>query len=158
MLVRTIPRCERPSATQLSAMRGKLWEDLNASPEFSVCGPSGSKDHIQHSGRVDKRRRFKGPNRFNEWRPCCRIFRTSILALDASPPGPLDVYERGIEIFNIAHLERYSILAFADETNRMEAWPVYREAMENAVAAGNSIKYWDVDRPWASVIWKAACD
>ena len=160
-----VPRAERPSVKQLSAIHGKLYEDENCAPDFRVCGPHGDRAAQVIANTADvvvggerKRRRVKGPSRFNEWRPCWRIFRTSLLALDACPPGPIDAYERRIETLNMTFPHHWYITAFAEETNRMEEWPFYRQQIEDEVRAGNPPKYWDPERPWAAVTYRASQD
>ena len=81
-----------------------------------------------------------------------------MLALDASPPGPLDAYERRVETLQQTYPNNWSIISFADETNRTEEWPAYREEIEDEVERGCPPAGWDPLRPWAAVILRAAND
>ena len=90
---------EEPTQKQLSAILAKLRLDENPAPCFSVLGPFGDRasSFVNRSSEVieageKKRRRVRGPDSYEMWRPSFRIFRGGLVVLDACPTGPLDAY------------------------------------------------------------------
>ena len=160
-----IPEDEEPTLKQLSAVLGKLDDDDNPAPDFAVLGPFGdrtakfvAKNTEVTEGGEKKRRRVRGPDSFAMWRPSFRIFRGPMLILKASPAGPLDAYEKLIHNFNERFPDHWSIVSFAEQTNRTEKWSKYRRICEDLARRGNPAKYWDEDQPWAAVIHMALSD
>ena len=159
------PRRERLSVAQVSAIRGRLIEDRNPAPDFGCFGTLGERADKATAGMPDikaggerRRRRFRGPDRFRDWRAGWRVFRAAMLVCDACPPGPLDAYEKNMEILSQRFPGRSAILAKVDGCMRFEEWQRYRDEIEEMVLRGFPPKCWDRDRPWAAVIWWAARD
>ena len=160
-----IPEEEQTTVTQLSAILGKLQDDENPAPDFSVMGPFGDRaarfvtrnSEVTENGEK-KRRRVRGPDCYEMWRPSWRIFRGGLLVLDACPEGPLNAYEKNIAALNARFGEHWTIVAFAEQCNRSEKWSKYRQICESQAQAGLPPKYWGPDRPWGAVIHMAATD
>jgi hypothetical protein len=165
-----IPEAEIPTLKQISALLGRLTEDENPSADFSVMGPLGeravkfvSMNSTTYVGGEQKRRRVRGPATYTDWRPCFHTMRAGVLILDASPPGPLDSYKNTVKRLHMQFPEHWPLISYAEQTNRSEKWPVYRMEIEEEVKAaeaghGAFPKYWDPQRPWASVFHRAATD
>ena len=81
-----------------------------------------------------------------------------MLIIKACPIGPLDNYKALLHRLSVEFVDRWGILALADETNRREEWPIYRARIERAVKAGNPPEFWNPSMPWASVITMAVED
>ena len=160
-----VPAEERPTIKQMSALLGKLREDENPAPDYAVLGPFGNRaaKYVTRAAEVTiggetKRRRIRGPDSYEDWDPCHRVFRGGMLILDGSPAGPLDAYEKVIRHLARKFPRHWSVIAFAEEACRTEKWPEYREEIEEMVEVGRPPKYWDPRCPWAAVIWMAAHD
>lgn len=98
-----IPKDERPTVVRLLSVRAKLMEYLNLAPDVAVFGPFGdcsasALSHVEdvHVDGMVGRRRVTGPTTMAEVIACCRVFRTCLPALKASPPGPLDTFQKKI--------------------------------------------------------------
>ena len=123
---------------------------MNPATDFGLVGPSGERTGKALSGIVDidvgsvrERRRFKGPDRHPEWIGCWRIFHSTMLVTEASPPGPLDAYEKSITMLHARFPSRFAILAMVDAINRHEKWQQYREEVEELVAMGTPPRFYD---------------
>ena len=81
-----------------------------------------------------------------EFIACWRVFRTCLLALKASPPGPLDASQKKLEALDVSYPVRLSSLAHATQLNLMEVWPSYREEVEEPAV------FWIPTQPWAAAI------
>ena len=81
-----------------------------------------------------KKMGLRGPATYARWRACWRVFRHTMMALDACPTEPLYAYEKLISTLESKHPDRCGISATADEMNRMEEWDEYRTYIEEKVA------------------------
>ena len=165
-----LPRAERPSVYQLSAVRGRLIEDTNPSTDFRIFGPYGERASRMVTMTADitvggetKRRRLKGPGSFAEWKPCWTVFGHTMQAAEACPSGPIVAYEKKIEHLAQQYPRHWPVIAFAEENNREERWPEYRQDIDDEVRAaqqglGRWPRFYDPMQPWAAAIHRAATD
>lgn len=154
-----IPKGERPSVTQLSSVKAKPMDDVNPAPDVAVFGPFGDRtaramSHVEdvHVGGSIVKRTVTGPTTLVEWIACWRVFRTCMLALQASPPAPLDAFQKKQKVFDALCPGRYGILAHATHNNLMEEWPNYREEVEVLVRKNQAPDYWCEHQAWGAAI------
>eukprot|EP00971_Amphidinium_carterae_P163487 3241901-Amphidinium_carterae.1 len=94
---------EEPSGEQLSALKALLDDDRAPYCDFAIWGPFGRRQGklLRFQAQVFvygelHTKMMAGPNTFEAWRPCWRVFRVAMILLQASLPGPLDEYEERI--------------------------------------------------------------
>ena len=160
-----IPKKERPSNVQLSAVRSKLYADSNPAVEFAYFGPFGDRtaklrshvDDVLVDG-VWVKRRFTGPSTIVELEACWRVFGTCMKALKASLPAPLEKYIGNLKRLNALHPDRFGILSQANYLCMFEEWPVYRQQVKQLFRMGCQPAHADPSMPWGAVIDLAAED
>ena len=157
------PEYEEVTLEQLSAVAGRLAEDLNPAADFSVFGPFGRRLQRYLSTRaqiwVDGQlvtRTLTGPQNFEAWRKCWRVWRTALDKLLAAETGPVDDYEEGIRQLSAAHPLDWGTIVVADDHMRHERFPRLREEIERRVASGTFTGEFDPQKPWEAVIAHAA--
>ena len=100
-----------------------------------------------------------GPSNFEAWRACWRVFRTAMLLLGASLPGPLDEYEENIRVLSNSYgTKAWGLISHADEVMRSEQWGRLRGSIEELRRRGHYLEVWDAQRPWQGVIRDSARD
>ena len=156
-----IPEHEKPSPTQLSAIRAKLMMDKNPAADHAKFGPYGDRAALIASRIEDviidgttHKRRVTGPTTFAEWCPCWRVWGNCLKILKASTPGPLDEYEKLQKELDQQNPGKYSILAQADFICRFERWGHYRDEINEMLRRGNP--HLSTRIPWCglqSFVW-----
>ena len=156
---------EEPSGEQLSALRGVLRSDAAPYCDFAVYGPLGRRQArmLRFTAQVWVgnelvTKQLAGPTNWNAWRSCWRVFRTAMLILKGSPPGPLDEYEECIRKLAADHPDQWGMVLYAEDIMRAEYWERHRRALEDKVKRGLYTEHFDAAAPWAAVIRESARD
>ena len=154
---------EACSPAQLAALAGRIAVDDVPYADFSIFGLFGSRMaklmSFQAQMFVDGvlvTKKLPGPNSFEAWRRCWRVFRTGMLKLRAALPGPLDAYEEGIRQLNSSFPQYWGLIALADDIMRSERWEMVRVRIEDLAANGQLREPFDKNMPWNAVLsWTA---
>ena len=151
---------EEPTGDQLQALREVLRSDKAPYADFGVWGPYGRRQSkllkfqaMVFVGGSLQQKQLTGPHNFVSWRRCWCVFRTAMVLLRGSKPGPLDAYEENIrslaEVFGDTH---WGIISRADDVMRSEGWERRRRVSEDEVRRGVYRKVFDPAMPWAAVL------
>ena len=161
------PEEEEPSLEQLSALHKRMnVQDIAPFADFAIFVPYG-----QRALRASKFRTFvaspsgyvtkelPGPASFVQWRACFRVFRTSMLMLDAMTMSTLHNYEAMIERLNRLYPTAWHLVYSADELARSSHSNRTRSKLvldiKNGIPAPMN---WDHTRPWDYVYQNLVVD
>jgi len=162
-----LPRpSEEPTEAQIAGLAAVLRADASPYADFALFGPFGRRQAkmlkftamVWVDGQLVPKL-LDGPPSFGAWRRCWRVYRTTMLLLRASPPGPLDDYEERIRQLNEAYgASFWGLIARADDVMRSECWERIRRRVEQELRAGTYRGRWYPGQPWAAVMRESAED
>ena len=161
------PEEEEPSLEQLSALHKRMnVQDIAPFADFAIFVPYG-----QRALRASKFRTFvaspsgyvtkelPGPASFVQWRACFRVFRTSMLMLDAMTMSTLHNYEAMIERLNRLYPTAWHLVYSADELARSSHSNRTRSKLVLDIKNGTPAPMnWDHTRPWDYVYQNLVVD
>ena len=143
-----------PTPEQLGALRHVLALGDVPFADFAVFGPHGRRAaklrsfqaHVFVEGEWVTRQ-LVGPANFTHWAACWRMFRSSMLGLDAGIGADFDIYEEGIRILSMLFPNLWGLIFRADETMRSEEWRMIHYGVVGMGAAPGG---------WPSIIRRSA--
>ena len=128
---------DKPSDVQLSALSAWMTADhgtvMGGNPfvDFAIWGPFNQRTmkarhfgamvmttsgHLQH-------KQVKGPQSYEEWESCWRVFKTAGVMLSMATPAAFDAYQEGIKFLNTIYKGNWASVLKWDEDMRELKWP-----------------------------------
>jgi len=153
---------EEPTAAQLAALAKRtLVHDGAPYTDFSVWTP--------FARRTIKNQKFRtvfplgdgsyltkelpGPNNFQMWLGCWRVFKSAALMLNIATLAALTNYERFVERLVTQWPLCWGLIAQAEDKMRAEGLERLRRKIMTSAALGRQIPVnWDPMRPWTAVL------
>ena len=159
-----------PTSDQISAVFQILAADAAPYADFAIFGPHGKRllmklvfinFTLQPDGSWQKKE-LPGPPSFELWWQSWRVYRTTLLLVDAADPEHLDNYGEYIRGLHTNYgSECWFLLYTADVRMRSEQFERIRRRLEEAHKAGHvnpmSVKF-EPTRPWKAVFAEAIAD
>ena len=157
---------EEPTGDQLQALREVIQVDKAPYTDFAVWGPFGRRQAkvLKYTamvwvGNELVSRQLSGPSCFITWRRCWRVFRTAMILIKASRPGPLDEHEEKIRtLAEFVGESNWGVVARADDVMRSEVWEHWRRKIESRVRKRTYQEEFTAERPWEAVLREGARD
>ena len=160
---------EDPTVEQLSALSHRVTV-LGGSPyaDFSVFTPYNRRvarankflAHIPQPDGSWLAKEIPGPQNFEAWGFCWRVFRCAAIQIDVLRETALSRYHQNMQTLVQEWPECWSIIYLADDKARAEMMPRRKRQLEAAAAAvGGAIPpLWDAAAPWSATMMSIAED
>ena len=154
-----------PTTEQISALAQVLASDLGPYADFAVFGPFGRRmlqklTYLAWTFTPEGswvRHELPGPPSFDSWWASFRVYRTTILLLEAAPPEVLDNYGEMVRAFNAMYgNECWFIIYNAEVRMRSEHFERLRRIAEREHT--NGVGSFDPAKPWFNIFERATLD
>ena len=151
------PEEEDPTLEQLSALHRRISiQDTAPYVDFAIYVPFGHRALkasrfrtyvLTSTGYTTKE--LPGPATFTQWRTCFRLFRTSLIMLDAAGLAALHGYEMAAERLSRTYPTAWHLIYAADEVARSSQSNRLRSKIMMDIRAGKAPpEGYDQNRPW----------
>ena len=159
---------EDPTIEQLSALYHRVLV-LLGSPyaDFAVFTPFNRRvarankftAHIPQADGSWLSKEIPGPQNFEAWCFCWRVFRCAMIQLDIAREAALSRYFQVISTLVLEWPECWSIIYLADDKARAEGLARRRRQIEADIAGGQPAPpLWDATKPWSACFMSLASD
>ena len=101
-------------------------------------------------------KQLAGPSCFADWQMCWKVFKSSMIMLEAASVSALDAYEHGIKGLCDMFPHAWGIISVADDLCRSERWSRILDEYLELQEIGKAPEGFDEEFPWDVIIYDSA--